>query len=324
MSDRYALSERIDPDFLPIIERVRAISDPPLHTRSAAEVRALMNGLRTADTTPWRPDGLVSQDLHVPADGRQIPVRLYRPAGAGPLPVVVFFHGGGFVIGDLDTHDRIAAGLAHGAHAAVVAVDYRLAPEHPFPAAVEDAAAVLDWIATRASKLDLDSKRIAVAGDSAGGNLAAASTLLARERGGPRLVYQLLFYPDLDTDFDTPSYRAYGEGLLLTTAMSRWYWSQYLGGDPTTDDPLAAPLKAASHAGLPPACIVIAELDALAHEDATYAAKLRAAGVPVEVQHAERLIHGFLRGLGTIPRVDAAFDRATAALGRALHGRNDI
>ena len=239
--------------------------------------------------------GVEERTIPGPDGAPDLPVRVYRPRLDGaPLPVVVFFHGGGWVLCDLDTHEITCRQLANGTDAVVVSVDYRLAPEHPFPAAVEDAYAATTWAHAHAAELGGDPTRLAVAGDSAGGNLAAAVPLMARDRGGPPIIFQVLVYPALERSFDTASYRDNAEGYFLTTLQMRWYWEQYLGDD---DDaaahPYAAPLRAASLQGLPPAYIVTAEYDPLRDDGEAYGRRLEEAGVPADVRRYDGMFHGF-------------------------------
>jgi acetyl esterase len=242
---------------------------------------------------PPYPAGLRVSDESLRAEGRRIPIRLYRPAGDRPRPGIVFTHGGGWVQGNLDTHDSAAAGLAEGIGAVVVSVDYRLAPEHPYPAAFDDTWAVLDHVASHAADFGIDPARLAVAGDSAGGNLAAAAALAARDRGGPALRAQLLIYPCLSSDLSFASYSEYAAGPFLTTDAMRTYWSLYLDG--TANDPLATPLAAKDLSGLPPTFITVARHDPVRDDGPAYGERLKAAGVPVEYRCADLLTHGWLR-----------------------------
>ncbi|MFE5299178.1 alpha/beta hydrolase [Streptomyces sp. NPDC056632] len=236
-----------------------------------------------------------------------VPVRVY-PGRADP--VVVFAHGGGWVLCDLDTHDRLCRGLAARTGATVVSVDYRRAPEHRFPAAEDDVYAALEWAAER-----YPGRPLVLAGDSAGGCLAAATALRSRDHGGPPLAGQLLLYPVLDHRLDGVSAKAYAEGFFHTTAHMRWYWEQYLGpgGDPVA----ASPGLADDVSGLPPALVVLADCDPLRDEGLTYARRLSASGVRAHVQLHTGVFHGFLGGLGLLPEADGALDGAAAWL-RAL------
>lgn len=242
-----------------------------------------------------------------------VPVRIYHPGSGGtPLPVVVFFHGGGFVLCSLDSHDGLCRALASGTGAVVVSVDYRLAPEHPAPAAVEDAGAALAWVVAHADELGVDAGRLAVAGDSAGGNLAAAVCLLAKERGAPMPAAQVLIYPALDPATDTESMREFGEGHFLTAQHMRWLWEQYLAGAEPT--PLTAPVTARDVSGLPPALLVEAECDPLRDEGRAYVARLPEA----EVHTAYGVFHGFLDFAAELPQAAVAQRRVVGWLRERL------
>jgi acetyl esterase len=231
-----------------------------------------------------------------------VPVRLYRPAASsGPLPVTLYFHGGGWVTGNLDTHDALCRRLATASDSLLIAVDYRLAPEHPYPAAVEDVWAVTSWVASHAPEIGADEARIAVAGDSAGGNLAAVAAVRARDSGIP-LRMQVLAYPVIDADLETPSYRANGEGYGLEREAMRWYWRQYCPDEARRAEPEASPLRAGDLSGVAPAYVLVCELDPLHDEGLAYARRLEEAGVPVRLRREDGMIHGFLRLSGPISR----------------------
>jgi acetyl esterase len=226
----------------------------------------------------------------------------------------VFLHGGGWVLCSLDTHDQTCRALTRDAGTITVSVDYRLAPDGRFPAAAEDAYAATTWAAEHAGELGGDPRRLAVAGDSAGGNLAAAAALMARDRGGPALAFQLLVYPVLDHRRVTPSHRENAEGFFLTGVHMRWYWEQYLGPDGDGAHPYASPGLAGDLAGLPPAHIVTAECDPLRDEGEDYARRLRDAGVPVEVVRYDGMFHGFFGMAELLPGARRAQDAAFGAL----------
>nr|WP_231982222.1 alpha/beta hydrolase [Mycobacterium sp. E2327] len=236
-------------------------------------------------------------DHAIPGPAGALPVRIYHPHGEpfGRRPGIVFYHGGGFVFCDIESHDGFCRALARGAQAVVVSVGYRLAPEHPAPAAALDAFAAYCWVVEHAAGLGIDPMRTAVAGDSAGGNLAAVTAILCRERGIAPPAAQLLLYPAIDPSFDTDSYHRYGTGYFNTRAAMQWYWRQYLGADRLVDPPyLVAPARADSHADLPPAVIATAGLDPLHSEGCHYAHCLRSAGVPVVHRDFPGLFHGFM------------------------------
>jgi acetyl esterase len=280
-----------------------------------AELRALMAAFP-------RPQGDAVGavvDRTVPGPAGEVPVRIYSPAGTelGPLPALVWFHGGGWVLGSLDSADFVCRGIANRAGCRVISAEYRLAPEARFPAAVDDCFAVTRWIADHAADLHVNPNRIAVGGDSSGGNLATVVAQLARDSGGPSLAFQVLVYPITNHDFDTRSYRDYGDGYFLTKDAMVWFWTHYLGESGDGRSPLASPLRAATLAGLPPAIVVTAEFDILRDEVEAYAARLRADDVPVELLHYDSQIHGFF-GNAMIDDGIAALECVSAALRTAL------
>ncbi|MRH89136.1 alpha/beta hydrolase fold domain-containing protein [Nocardia sp. SYP-A9097] len=253
-----------------------------------------------------------------PNGAPEVPVRIYRPLDAEQTPgVVVFYHGGGFVLCNLDSHDKFCRVMANEAGVLVISVDYRRAPEARFPAAADDAYAVLRWVADNAEALGGDPARIAVAGDSAGGNLATVAALQARDNGGADLAFQLLLYPMLDPACDTASYTENAEGYFTTAPQLRWYWQQYLNSATEADDPFANPLRA-DLTGLPPAYIATAEFDPLRDEGETYGRQLREAGVPTEIRRWDGTIHGFMSMAWHLPQTQRANASAFAALRSAL------
>ena len=266
---------------------------------------------------PEAPDIAVGRVEDVDAGG--VPVRVYRPPGEGPFPVAMMFHGGGWVIGDLATADCQSREVCRGAGVVVVSVDYRLAPEHRYPAAAEDCYAATVWVTENAGRFDGDSRRLALVGDSAGGNLAAVVALMARDRGGPAIRFQLLVYPVTNgASFDTDSFRDNGEGYLLTGDAMRWFWDHYAPDAAQRRDAYASPLLADSCEGLPPALVMTAEYDPLRDEGEAYAAKLAAAGVAAKAVRYDGFIHGFFSHTRTIPATRPAMDAACAALKEAL------
>ncbi len=263
------------------------------------------------------------EDRTVPGPAGPIAIRIYWPtaeAGGEARPVVMFFHGGGFVVGDLDTHDGTARRHAVGADAIVVSVDYRLAPEHPYPAAVEDAWAATLWVAQRGSEIGADGQRMAVAGDSAGGTIAAAMAQRSRDRDSRPMAFQLLWYPSTLWDPSLPSFTENAAAPILdvkaVAAFSRWYAGDVDMSNPPPD---MAPGRAGNLAGLPPAYIGVAGYDPLRDDGIRYGELLAAAGVPVEVHNAETMVHGYLGYAGVVPAATAGLDRGLAALRRALH-----
>jgi acetyl esterase len=252
-----------------------------------------------------------------PADN--VRVRIYRPRGVdAPAPALVYFHGGGWVVGNLESHDHLCRYLAAQARVVVVAVDYRLAPEHKFPAAFDDCVAAVRWVAASADELGVDAKRLAVGGDSAGGSLAAACALAIRDEAWPMLRLQLLLYPSTDFTADTASMRENASGYLLTRDAMEQFIDWYLPTRIARTDPRASPQLAPDHSGLPPACILSAEFDPLRDEAHVYADTLEHAGVAVERKCYAGMVHGFMRMGGRVDRALTALDDAAAALRRAL------
>jgi acetyl esterase len=273
-----------------MLDRMAASDEQPMETLTIEEARA--QECAGIDITAREPVARV-EDRTVPGPAGPLPIRIYWPGETGWWPVLMFFHGGGFIMGSLDTHDALCRRLTNGACCVTVAVDYRLAPEHPFPAAVLDCYAATAWVAAHAPKIDADPDRIAVGGTSAGGNLAAAVTLLARDEGDPALIYQWLIYPLMDRPGTTPSYEANARGYRLTRAQLDWFWSLYLPDRAGERDPRAAPLQATGLHDLPPALVVTAEYDPLRDEGERYARRLEAAGVRVQLQRHDGMVHGF-------------------------------
>lgn len=234
------------------------------------------------------------EDREIPGPNGGIPVRIYAPHGRAPFPVLVYFHGGGWVIGNLDTADQFCRLIANAAGCLVVSVNYRHAPEHRFPLPAEDAYAAALWTSRHAAAFNGDAARLAVGGHSAGGNLAAVVSLMARDRGAPPLAYQLLVVPVIDHNFETDSYRENAEGFGLTADAMRWFWNHYLREKADGDHPYASPLWAPGLGGLPPAFVATAEFDPLRDEGEAYAARLAADGIPTTQKRYEGMIHGFL------------------------------
>ena len=240
-------------------------------------------------------------------DGTLLPIRIYVPEGTGPFGSCLYFHGGGWVLNNIDTHDDLVRRLAAASGCVFVNVDYRLAPEHPFPAAIEDAYTALNWVHDHADEINCDPNRIAVSGDSAGGNLAAVVCLLARDRLGPPIAFQVLIYPITDCNFERSSYHTNGEGYFLTRREMLWFWNHYVTSPEQMRSPYASPLLADSLHNLPPALILTAEYDPLRDEGEAYAEALRAAGVEVSLQQYDGMIHAFMKRI-------QQFDTATTAI----------
>lgn len=311
----------VDPHLAGLLELIAQTGQPPVHegtpTQARAGFRQLALGARTPDTV--LPVGSV-EDMTLPGPGGDLGVRIYRPEADGPVPTVVLFHGGGWVVGDLDTHDAMARSLCRDCTAVVVSVDYRLAPEAPFPAAVEDAVAATRWAAAHLADLGGDA-RLAVAGDSAGGNLAAvvAQTLRDEPDGIPALVAQLLVYPATDASGDYASRVENGAGYFLERPTMDWFMRHYASGGAVLTDPRVSPLRAADLAGLPPAVVVTAGFDPLRDEGEAYAAALREAGVPVQVRRFDTMIHGFFDMGQVSPAARNAVSQTCAMFAELLH-----
>ena len=304
----------LDPQARALLDLMIANGVPPMHTQSPAEGRAAYRD-RRGYSQPEPPPVASVRDL----TGDGIPMRLVMPLqpSTTPPPLLVYYHGGGWVIGDLDTHDVLCRSLAAGAGCAVLAVDYRLSPEHRFPAAVDDAVAAFRFAQREAAALGVDPARIAVGGDSAGGNLAAVVCLAQRDAGGAMPAFQLLIYPATDMRCVAPSHAANGEGLLLTADLIGWFTGHYMADAPR-DDWRASPLLAARHDGLPPALVLTAGFDPLRDEGRQYADVLSAAGVPTQYVCFERQIHGFAPMGRVIEEANTAVDLCVSALKRAF------
>ena len=303
----------LDPDAEILLEMVRAANRPAFETIGAAEARLLFNAGRKV----LAPDPMPvaeTRDLAIPGPGGPIPARLYRATATGILPALVFFHGGGWVVGDIESHDTGCRHLANRAECAVVSVDYRLAPEHKFPAAVEDCLAATAWVAGNAASLGIDAGRLAVGGDSAGGNLAAVVSLLARDHGTPRIGHQLLIYPATDAAMRHDSMARFAEGYVLTRSTMRWFYEQYLRAPADAADWQASPLAAPDVGGLPSAFVLTAGYDPLCDEGDAYAARLAAAGVAVTHRRFAGQVHGFALNGKIIRAAETALDEAAAAL----------
>jgi acetyl esterase len=256
-------------------------------------------------------------DRSIPRPGGLLAIRVYTPPGTGPFPLLLCFHGGGWVAGNLDSYDAGARNMCAGVSAVVVSVDYRLAPEHRFPAATEDGLATLHWAAEHASELGADAARIAVVGDSAGGNLAAVTALRVRDEGGPHLAGQLLVYPiTAHHTRGTRSYSDNAEGYLLTREVMEFFWATYLDDPAQVRNPYVAPLEATDLRGLPPAMVITAEFDPLRDEGEEYGLRLQQAGVPTVVSRYDGMIHGFISLTGILNKADAALDEACVWLRR--------
>ncbi len=308
----------LHPQARALLDQMGALATPDISSLDPAVVRPLFSSIGPA--TEGQPVARV-EEVVAPGPAGDITVRVYTPEGRGPFPMLVFFHGGGFVLCSLDTHDGLCRALANGAGCLVASVDYRLAPEAPFPAAPEDCLAATRWLAENAARLGGDPARMAVGGDSAGGNLAAVTALMVRDLGGPALAHQLLIYPVTDCSFDTPSYRQNAEGYLLSRDMMRWFWGHYLKNEADADDPFASPLRAPDLSNLPPAHVITAEYDPLRDEGEAYAQRLLAAGIRTELIRYDGVFHGFLSMFEQLDSGKQALDRACLGLRTALHAQ---
>jgi acetyl esterase len=317
------VTPQIDPQARAVMDHIASLGLPAFDQISPSDARRIYRETR-GPLRPQAPDLFAVRDLSAwgpasagPAARGPIPLRLYRPA-EGVLPALIYFHGGGWVVGDLDTHDVVCRQIAAQSGAIVIAVDYRLAPEHRFPAAIEDAWSATTWIAAHAGELGIDAARMAVGGDSAGGGLAAAVTLMARDAGAPAIAYQVLVYPVTDLRAESDSYSAYADGYMLTRSAMKWYISQYAPDAASWRDWRGSPLLAESMRALPPALILAAQCDPLLSEGAQYARRLEQADVPVEYIEYEGMIHGFLTMGGKIDAAQRAIATIAMSLRRAL------
>lgn len=309
----------IHPQCKAVLDAIAAQGGKPIEECEPAEVRATrvknVEAL-AALAGPEQPVARV-ENRTIPGPGGPIPVRAYWPITGKKLPALVYLHGGGWVFGNIDAIDRNCRLLANAVECIVINVDYRLAPEHKCPAAAEDAYAVITYLAAHPDELGADAGRIAVGGDSAGGNLAAVACLMARERGGPRLAFQLLVYPATDYDDDSPS-MSENDGYLLNRATMQYFWKHYLVAPEQGQEPYASPFKATTLAGLPPAMVVTAECDPLRDQGEAYAHRLEQFGVPVTLKRYDGAIHAFFQMGGVIDAGRQAVNNAAAALRHAF------
>ncbi|TVS15831.1 MAG: alpha/beta hydrolase [Gammaproteobacteria bacterium] len=305
----------LEPATAALLNQLAEAGGPTIDQLTPAEGRAMYRMMQ-----PPGDDIAVGgvENRQISGPGASIPIRIYRPQGSGPFPVHVHFHGGGWVIGDLETHDADCRQLCQLADVIVVAVDYRLAPEHRYPAAVEDCYAATVWAAAHGGEFGGREGPVSVGGDSAGGNLAAVVSRLARDRNGPGINLQLLLYPVVDAAMDTPSYTENGDGYMLTRQGMEWFWTQYCPDPAQRLEPDASPLRASDLSGLPPALVMTAEFDPLRDEGESYAQRLTEAGVEVTCERYAGLIHGFFSQARNIPAARPALEAAAAAI-RAAH-----
>ena len=308
---------KLDPQARAVLERAAASGAPPLYALSIEETRRVYRETRAA-LAPTPPRVAEVRELQIPGPAGFLRARLYRPESAErSLPGMAYFHGGGFIYGDLDTHDAVCRGICASTPCVVVSVDYRLAPEHKFPAAVDDAFAATQWISRNAASLGADAGRVVVAGDSAGGNLAAVVALMARDGGAPPLAMQVLVYPTVDFAADTASLARFSEGYLLTRRSIEWVRRTYLRDERDAADWRASPLRARDFSNLPPAYVITAGFDPLLDEGRAYVDRLTLAGVPVTYECFEGQVHGFIVMGGAI----AAAHHAVYRIGQAIRSQ---
>ncbi len=306
----------LDPQVKAMIEQMAKSGMPQLETLSPAEARRVTSEMFAATSGAHEPVANV-ENRKIPGPAGEIPVRIYTPSGNGPFPVLMYYHGGGWVLGDLESHDAACRSLTNGARCVTVSVDYRLAPEHKFPAAVEDCYAATEWMSENAASLNADARRLAVGGDSAGGNLAAVVSLIARDRKTPQVSLQLLVYPATDGALDTYSHKTFLD-YFLTHGAVVYFWNHYVRSEADKKNPHASPAYASDLRGLPPALVITAEFDPLRDEGEAYGRKLREAGVPVTVTRYDGMIHGFFTMGDMLSAGKRAMAEACEALGRAF------
>jgi acetyl esterase/lipase len=306
----------IDPQAQASLDQAAALNEPPMYTLTPEELR---QSFRTTIPMLGEPEPVaLVENRTIPGPAGEIPLRIYIPEGNSPFPVFVYFHGGGWVGMDLDTHDSLCRSLANGAGCVVVAVAYRLAPEHKFPAASEDCYAATAWIASHTEDLQGDPKMIAIGGDSVGGTLTAVATQMARAQNGPKLLFQILIYPVTDCTMQSASMEELGEGYGLTKQDMIWFINHYLNTEADKTNPLASPLYATDLKELPPALIITAEYDPLRDEGEAYGHKLKEAGVSVTISRYDGMIHGFVRWPNTFDGGKRAIEECCQALRAAF------
>lgn len=317
----------LEPDAQAFLDELAKKDGPPINELPVEEARKVLAGAQAGPAEKLPVD---IQELSIPGkNGGRIKLRVVRPENLTmPLPAVMYFHGGGWALGDVATHDRLVRQLAHGAQAAVVFVDYGRSPETQYPETIHEAYAATKWVSENGLLLNVDATRIAVAGDSAGGNLATVVTLLAKEQQGPKILQQVLFYPVTDANFDTPSYDQFAEGYFLTRDAMKWFWDLYIPDVAQRKEPTASPLQATKEqlANLPPALVITGEADVLRDEGEAYAQKLESAGVSVKAIRYPAILHDFVM-LNALSKTEAAQDaiaEAGSTLKSALHWKQGL
>jgi acetyl esterase len=306
----------LDPAAVGLLQQMEEAGLPALNELSPEEARVAAEGFAELGGPG---DDVASQtDRTIPGPGGDIPIRVYTPEGDGPFPCLVYFHGGGWVLGDLEMVNAACRTLAARTGCVVVSVDYRLSPEHKYPAPFDDCFAATKWVADNGAEIAVDGSRLAVGGDSAGGNLAAAVSLRARDEGGPALAMQLLVYPVTNHSYETSSYASNGENYLLTTDMMKWFWDHYLNSADDAEQAYVSPLRADDLSNLPPATVFTAEFDPLRDEGEAYASKLSDAGIEVRHTRFDGQIHAFFSMLLVFEAASNAIDLAAVDLKKAF------
>lgn len=296
----------------------------PIYTLSPVKARTVLSGLQANSPVQKIPADVENRAISGGPNSQEVTITIVRPQNSGKeaLPVVIYIHGGGWVLGGFDTHERLVKELANKANTVVIFVNYTLSPEAKYPVALEQAYAATNWVAQNGQSINVDSSRLAIVGDSVGGNLAAALTLLAKERGGPSIKFQVLFYPVTDANFDTPSYLKYEQGYWLTREAMKWFWNNYTSNQTNLKEPTVSPLQASIEqlSGLPPALIINGENDVLRDEGEAYALKLLKAGVPVTAVRYHGTIHDFvmLNAITDDPSPRGAIEQASHMLKQVL------
>lgn len=307
----------LDPQAKALLDKIKQSGAPAYNTLPVQEARILYDkASELAQGEPPTPQSVST--LKIPGPASELDALLYRPDGGDKLPVLIYFHGGGYTIGSLKSHDCVCRTLCVEAHCIVIAVDYRLAPEHKYPSAVDDCFTATQWIANNVDSLGGDAERIAIGGDSAGGNLAAVVCIKAREAGAPKLIHQLLIYPGTDMSCSFPSHKTFGQGYRLTNELIDWFYQHYFEPDSDIDNWLASPLNAEDLSELPAAFVLSAGFDPLQDENKAYADKLVQAGVPVKYSHYEGMLHGFIAMPGLFDKAREALSECAAELRKAF------
>lgn len=307
-----------------LLNNLQQQGGPPIYTLSPDKARGVLSGLQASTPVQKLPADVENRTIPGGSNSKDVSITIVRPRNSNiePLPVVIFTHGGGWVLGGFDTHERLVREIAIKANVVVVFVNYTLSPEGKYPTALEQAYATANWVARNGQSINVDSSRLAVVGDSVGGNLTAALTLLAKERGGPSIRFQVLFYPVTDANFDTPSYEKYEQGYWLTREGMKWFWNNYTSKETNRKEPTVCPLQASKEqlSGLPPALIINGENDVLCDEGEAYALKLLEAGVRVTAVRYHGTIHDFvmLNAITNDPAPRGAIEQASHMLKQVL------